>query len=140
MPLPQTDTIDDDLTRTLKCQCYDCQKDREDMYGDWRLRDTAEARTTRKETTMSESNEQPSDSPLASPSCLPRPIGGIGNYYGGLSVKTEGGKHYWSIENYDGDSWDEIPAELFAALNAFEDSRANAKHESPHTEGADRNT
>jgi len=63
---------------------------------------------------------------LASPSCSPRPIGKIGNYYGSLSVKTEGGKHYWSIENWDGDYWEEIPAELFDALNAFEDSKANA--------------
>jgi hypothetical protein len=59
----------------------------------------------------------------------PREIGDIENYYGGLSVKTEGGKHFWSIENYDGDSWKEIPADLFAALNAFEDSRENSSHE-----------
>jgi hypothetical protein len=57
----------------------------------------------------------------------PRSIGGIGNYYGGLSVKTEGGKHFWSIENYDGDSWDKIPTGLFDALNAFQDSRENRK-------------
>tara|TARA_R110000772_G_scaffold33614_1_gene81764 strand:+ start:595 stop:879 length:285 start_codon:yes stop_codon:yes gene_type:complete len=59
--------------------------------------------------------------------CSPRPIGDIGNDYGGLSVKTENGKHFWSIENYDGDSWDEITAELFDALNAFEDSKANSE-------------
>lgn len=73
---------------------------------------------------MSENNEQPSGSLLASP---PRPIGKIGNCYGGLSVKTEDGKHYWSIENYDGEDWEEIPAALFAALNAFEDSKVNVK-------------
>jgi len=29
-------------------------------------------------------------------------IGGIGNYYGGLSIKEQDGKYLWSIENYDG--------------------------------------
>ena len=74
---------------------------------------------------MSKNNKQPSGSPLVSPPCSPRPIGEIGNYYGGLSVKTENGKHYWSIENFNGDYWEEIPATLFDALNAFEDSKAN---------------
>lgn len=36
-------------------------------------------------------------------------IGDIGNYYGSLSVKAENGKFYWSIENWDGEHWDEIP-------------------------------
>ena len=70
---------------------------------------------------MSENNEQPSASPLASPSSSPRQIGEIENYYGGLSVKTEGGKYYWSIEDYNGEHWEEIPATLFEALNTFED-------------------
>ncbi len=57
-----------------------------------------------------------------------RSIGGIGNYYGDLSVKTEGGKHFWSIfdasgNRDEGHSWEEIPADLFAALNAYEDSK-----------------
>ena len=54
--------------------------------------------------------------------CSPRPIGQIGNYYGGLFVKTENGKFYWSIENYNGHHWEEIPISLFDALNTFEDS------------------
>ena len=75
---------------------------------------------------MSKNNKQPSGSPLALPSCPPRPIGEIGNCYGGLSVKTKDGKRYWSIKDYDGDCWEEIPTALFDALNAFEDSKENA--------------
>ena len=57
----------------------------------------------------------------------PRSIGEIGNYYGGLSVKTDNGKHYWSIENFDGFEWDEIPASLFEELIKFENSRNSNK-------------
>lgn len=52
----------------------------------------------------------------------PRYIGNLGNYYGSLKVITENGKYYWSIEDYDGEHWQEIPKELFDALNAYEDS------------------
>lgn len=56
----------------------------------------------------------------------PRRIGDIANYYGGLSVKIENGKCFWSIENYDGDNWSEIPRQLFDALNQYqEDFSAN---------------
>jgi hypothetical protein len=50
-----------------------------------------------------------------------RNIGHIGNYYGGLRVKQEGEKYYWSIENYSGDEWEEIPKSLYDELMAFED-------------------
>ncbi len=50
-------------------------------------------------------------------------IGDIGNYYGGLSVKAENGKHYWSIENYSGHEWDEIPESLYLALVEYEATR-----------------
>jgi hypothetical protein len=50
-------------------------------------------------------------------------IGNIGNYYGGLSVKTEDGKCYWSIENYDGNRWEEIPESLYRALKEYETAR-----------------
>ena len=50
-----------------------------------------------------------------------RSIGGIGNYYGGLSIKTEDGKYYWSIENYDGHDWQCIPEKLYRALTAYDD-------------------
>ena len=33
----------------------------------------------------------------------------------------EDGKFAWSIENWDGDEWEEIPEYLFTALNRFED-------------------
>lgn len=47
-------------------------------------------------------------------------IGCIGNYYGGLNVRHEDGKYEWSIENYDGESWEEIPKYLYEALIRFE--------------------
>lgn len=47
-------------------------------------------------------------------------IGDIGNYYGGLSVKELDSKFYWSIENYDGAYWEEIPKYLYDALVKFE--------------------
>jgi hypothetical protein len=52
-----------------------------------------------------------------------RLIGSIKNYYGGLSIKEEDGKFYWSIEDYNGDEWEEIPKSLFDELNKFEDGR-----------------
>lgn len=51
-----------------------------------------------------------------------RGIGEVGNYYGGLVVKTEGGRHYWAIECWSGTGWEEISPELFAALNAHQDT------------------
>lgn len=50
-----------------------------------------------------------------------RQIGNIGNYYGGLSIKTENGKFYWIIENYDTDmedisDWSEISEDLYNEL------------------------
>ena len=59
-------------------------------------------------------------------------IGDIGNYYGGLSVKIEDGKHYWSIENYDGQDWREIPESLYRALVEYETAR-----QSPNAELSD---
>jgi len=47
-------------------------------------------------------------------------IGEIGNYYGGLKVKEEDGKFFWSIENWNGDSWNEIPQYLYDALMKYE--------------------
>ena len=46
-------------------------------------------------------------------------VGKIGNYYGGLSLKREGGVDFWSIENYDGDDWEAIPASLANELRAL---------------------
>jgi len=43
-------------------------------------------------------------------------IGGIKNAYGGLSVKKEDGVCYWSIENYNGHHWEEIPVYLYDCL------------------------
>lgn len=45
-----------------------------------------------------------------------RTIGSIGNYYGDLSVKSKNGKFFWSIENYNGDHWEEISKELYTEL------------------------
>jgi hypothetical protein len=41
---------------------------------------------------------------------------GIGNYYGSLKVKFENYKCFWSIENWDGDFWEEITLELAMVL------------------------
>jgi hypothetical protein len=50
-------------------------------------------------------------------------IGTIGNYYGGLSVKKEGEKYFWGIENYDGTKWEEIPKKMYDRLIYFEKQR-----------------
>ena len=51
-----------------------------------------------------------------------KPIGNIGNYYGGLFIKKHEGKYYWLIENYDTNfedisEWSEIEKDLFDKLN-----------------------
>ena len=43
-------------------------------------------------------------------------VGDIANYYGGLHVKRIANLCYWSIENYDGNYWREIPPALFDEL------------------------
>ena len=48
-------------------------------------------------------------------------VGCIGNYYGDLSVKKKDGSYYWSIENYNGHNWEQIPEYLFEALKRFND-------------------
>ena len=45
----------------------------------------------------------------------------IGNYYGNLEIKEDDGKFYWSIENWDGDHWQEIPVELYGCLLKYKD-------------------
>ncbi len=52
-------------------------------------------------------------------------VGSIGNYYGGLYVKTEKNKYYWIIENYDTefnniDEWEEINENLYLQLIKLE--------------------
>lgn len=54
-------------------------------------------------------------------------IGDISNYYGGLSVKTDGGKHYWSIDDYNGNEWKEIPENLYRVLVQYEKARQEAE-------------
>ena len=49
-------------------------------------------------------------------------IGGIGNYYGKLSVVKYGSKYFWSIENYDGQCWKEITEKLYKTLIEFEEN------------------
>ena len=52
---------------------------------------------------------------------MEREIGNIGNYYGGLSIKKVGDKYFWSIHDWDGDCWDEIPKYLYDSLNKYQD-------------------
>jgi hypothetical protein len=47
-------------------------------------------------------------------------VGTIGNYYGSLNLMKEDGKYHWSIENYDGHDWEEIPKYLYDALMKFD--------------------
>ena len=51
---------------------------------------------------------------------IEKQIGTIGNYYGGLTVKMEDEKYYWSSENYDGHNWQEIPKKLYQELLRFD--------------------
>ena len=53
-----------------------------------------------------------------------KPVGDIGNYYGGLHATHDDGRHFWAVENYDGFLWQEITPELYAALMAFEKGNA----------------
>ena len=46
-------------------------------------------------------------------------VGKIGNYYGGLNIKKVGEQCYWSIEDWNGDDWEEIPQCLYDALVKF---------------------
>lgn len=50
----------------------------------------------------------------------PLGIGEIRNYYGGLYIMAKDGSYYWSIEDYNGSEWQEIPYYLFEALCKFE--------------------
>lgn len=53
------------------------------------------------------------------PDHQPFDIPEIGNYYGGLWVKREGGNDFWSIENYDGHYWIPCDPAVAAALRAL---------------------
>jgi len=46
-------------------------------------------------------------------------VGEIGNYYGSLTIKVESSIPYWSIENWDGHHWQQIPDYLYFALVRF---------------------
>lgn len=58
-------------------------------------------------------------------------VGKIANYYGSLHVRSEGDKFYWSIEDWDGFNWEEIPSTLYRALLKFEKTRRKGKAVSP---------
>ena len=62
-------------------------------------------------------------------------IGKIGNYYGGLNVKAEEDRFYWSIEDWDGHSWEEIPEALYRALLKFEKARLKSQNAKAAPEG-----
>lgn len=50
-------------------------------------------------------------------------VGLIGNYYGGLAILEWGGRYWWSVENYHGCDWHEIPESLHRALQKYEHDR-----------------
>lgn len=67
-----------------------------------------------------------------------RSIGNIGNYYGGLSVKRDEKGYWWSIEDYSGYDWEEIPEWLYLALVAFDDGLVDCHfHSSSDAGGAE---
>lgn len=49
-------------------------------------------------------------------------VGTIGNSYGNLFVKEDCGKFFWSIEDWNGRVWEEIPESLYRQLIAFANS------------------
>jgi len=50
-------------------------------------------------------------------------IGNIENHYGGLYVKIDNGDYFWSIENHDGNDWEEISYELYLALIKYQENK-----------------
>jgi len=46
-------------------------------------------------------------------------VGNITNYYGGLRVKVDDGKAYWSIDDVLDNQWQQIPDYLYVALARF---------------------
>lgn len=53
-------------------------------------------------------------------------IGQIGNFYGNLVVKEKNEKYYWSIKDWNGHKWEEIPKSLYDELLKF---NKTSKHE-----------
>lgn len=43
----------------------------------------------------------------------------VGNYYGRLKTKSEDGKFFWCVENYYGDTWEEISFDLYESLMKY---------------------
>lgn len=46
-------------------------------------------------------------------------VGKVGKHHNNLYVRREAGKYYWSIEDYDGYEWEEIPETVYRALADF---------------------
>lgn len=47
-------------------------------------------------------------------------IGTLSNYYGRVAVEQNGGKYYWTLDNWDSPAKEEIPEYLYKALVKFE--------------------
>jgi hypothetical protein len=54
-------------------------------------------------------------------------VGKIGNYYGNLCIAKTGDSYYWSIEDYDGDRWEEISKSLYDELLHHENESTDGK-------------
>jgi len=50
-------------------------------------------------------------------------IGNIGNCYGRLNIKVDSDRYFWSIENWSGFNWEEIPKTLYDECVKFEETR-----------------
>ena len=62
-----------------------------------------------------------SDAPEQIPDLPEVDVGGVGNHYGGLSIRCIDGRPEWSIENWDGHHWQDCPITVFHALKALID-------------------
>ena len=56
-------------------------------------------------------------------------VGNATNYYGGVHIRQHGDRYFWSVENYSGFDWEEIPHSLFVALSDFADATPELDYE-----------
>lgn len=57
------------------------------------------------------------------------------NYRGPLQAKEEGGKFFWRVDcDFEETEWNEIPAELWAALKKYHDDTAEQRKPQPESD------
>ena len=58
----------------------------------------------------------------------------IGNYYGTLHVRKNGESYEWSIEDWDGHTWEKIPESLAVELIRFKENIDEISYYTPRCE------